>query len=97
MGKVLWLRALKGSWRFIAMTGMVWIEEMSEGLFIAGRVRKSGMRFWLPFMNCLSGSNLFLKSKMRGKEELSMLIRNLWLMRWNSNFLIPYLTAKISL
>ena len=30
--------------------GMVWIEEMSEGLFIAGRVRKSGMRFWLPFM-----------------------------------------------
>ena len=26
------------------------IEQMSEGLFIAGRVRKSGMRFWLPFM-----------------------------------------------
>ena len=34
MGKFLWLRALKGSWRFIAMTGMVWIEEMSEGLFM---------------------------------------------------------------
>ena len=50
MGKFLWLRALKGSWRCIAITGMVWIEEMSEGLFIAGRVRKSGMRFWLPFI-----------------------------------------------
>ncbi|KAH9752199.1 hypothetical protein KPL71_014610 [Citrus sinensis] len=44
MGKFFWVRALKGSWRFIAMTGMVWIEEMSEGLFIAGRVRKSGIR-----------------------------------------------------
>ena len=81
----------------MAITGMVWMEEISEGLFIAGRVRKSGMRFCLPFMcwtvksylanqflrlsNCLSGSNLFLKSKIRGKEELSMLIRNLWLIR----------------
>ena len=50
MGKFLWLRALKRSWQFMAITGMVWIEEMSEGLFIAERVRKSGMRFCLPFM-----------------------------------------------
>ena len=50
MGKFLWLRALKESWRFMAITEMVCIEEMSEGLFIAGRVRKSGMKFWLPFM-----------------------------------------------
>ena len=97
IGKDLWLRALKGSCRFMAMTGMIRVEEMSEGLFIAGRVRKSGMRFCLPLMcwtvksylenqvlrlsNCLSGSNLFLKSKIRGKEELSMWIRNLWLIR----------------
>ena len=81
----------------MAMTEMVWMEEISEGLFIAGRVRKSGMRFYLPFMcwtvksnlanqflrlsSCLSGSGLFLKSKILGKEELSMLIRNLWLIR----------------
>ena len=50
MGKFLWLRALKGSWRFMAMTGMVWIEEMSEGLFIVGHIRKSRIRFCLPFV-----------------------------------------------
>ena len=97
MGKFLWLRALKGSWRFMAMTGMVRIEEMSEGLFIVGRVRKSRIRFCLPLMcwtiksylanqflrlrSGLSRRNFFLKSKIRGKEELSMLIRNLWLIR----------------
>ena len=73
------------------------MEEISEGLFIAGRVRKSGTRFCFPLMcwtvksylenrvlrlsNYLSGSNLFLKSMILGKEELSMLIRNLWLIR----------------
>ena len=97
MGKFLWLRALKRSWRFMAIIGMVWIDEMSESLFIAGRVRKSGMRLCLPFMSWtvksylanqflrlssyLSESGLFLKSKILGKEELSMLIRNLWLIR----------------
>ena len=28
MGKVLWVRALKGSCRFMAITGMVWMEEI---------------------------------------------------------------------
>ena len=50
MGKFLCLRALKGSLRCMAITEIVWIEEMSEGLFIVRRVRKFGMRFWLPFM-----------------------------------------------
>ena len=81
----------------MAMIGMEWMEEISEGLFIVGRVRKSRMRFCLPVMcwtvksylanqflrlsSYLSGSNLFLKSKILGKKELSMLIRNVWLIR----------------
>ena len=64
----------------MAIMGMVWMEEMRTGLFIDGRVRKSGIRFLSPLMcwtvksyfanhvfklsNCLSGSNLFLKSSL---------------------------------
>ena len=112
-GKVFWVKALKGRERFMAIIGIVCMEVMRVGLFIDGRVRKSGIRVLSPFMcwtvksylanqafklsNCLSGSNLLLKSRIFGKKELSILIRKLWLIRWNSNFLIPYLTAKIPL
>ena len=77
----------------MAMIGIVWMKVMRVGLFIDGRVRKSRIRFLSPFMcwtmksylanqafklsNCLSISNLFLKSRIFGKEELSILIRKL--------------------
>ena len=104
-GKAVWVKALNGSEWFMAIIGMVVMEEMRTGLFMDGWVRKSGIRFLSTLMcwtvksyfvnhvfklsNCLSGSNLFLKSKIFGKELLSILMRKLWLTRWNSNFLIP--------
>ena len=112
-GKVFWVKALKERELYIAMMGIAWMKVMRVCLFIEGRVRKSGIKFLSPLMcwtvksylvnqafklsSYLSGSNLFLKSRIFRKEKLSILIRKLWLIKWNSNFLIPHLTTKISL
>ena len=89
----------------MAMTGMMLVEERSEGLFIAGRVRKSGIKFCLPLMcwtiksyfenqvlrlrSCLSESNLFLKSKIRGKGIDGWWggIQTFWFRIWPPKFL----------
>lgn len=42
-------------------------------------------------------SILFLKCNPLGEEDISISSRNSWLIKWNWNYSIPFLTAKISL